>query len=87
MVERALQAVAPHAPTRPVVVAVDLPSGIDPDTGAVPDGPVLRADLTVTFGAIKAGLLLTPGSELAGRVRLVDIGLDLTGVEPVVNAE
>lgn len=70
----------------PIVVAVDLPSGIGPDDGAVPDETVLRADLTVTFGAIKAGLLLEPGASYAGRIRLVDIGLgpDLAGVDPLV---
>lgn len=70
----------------PLVVAVDLPSGIDPDDGSVPDPAVLPADLTVTFGGIKAGLLRGPGAELAGRVRLIDIGLggDLAGMEPLV---
>lgn len=69
----------------PLVVAVDLPSGIHPDTGAAP-GLVLPADLTVTFGAYKAGLLIEPGRSLAGRVQLIEIGLDLTGVEPIVRA-
>ncbi|MDH2444758.1 NAD(P)H-hydrate epimerase [Amnibacterium sp. CER49] len=71
----------------PVVVAVDLPSGIDPDDGSV-EGPVLPADVTVTFGAAKAGLLLPPASRLTGLVRLVDIGLgpELEGVEPLVPA-
>ncbi|ROS20805.1 hydroxyethylthiazole kinase-like uncharacterized protein yjeF [Rathayibacter sp. PhB127] len=70
----------------PVVVAVDLPSGIGPDDGAVPDETVLPADVTVTFGAIKAGLLLEPARSYVGRIRLVDIGLgpDLAGVEPIV---
>ena len=61
---------------RPRVVAVDLPSGIGPDDGAVPDPVVLPADLTVTFGAEKAGLLRDPGSRYAGRVVLIDLGLD-----------
>jgi hydroxyethylthiazole kinase-like uncharacterized protein yjeF len=67
------------------VVAVDLPSGVDPDSGAV-HPPVLRADLTVTFGAGKAGLLRTPGRSVAGPVRVVDIGLGpvLAGVVPAV---
>jgi hydroxyethylthiazole kinase-like uncharacterized protein yjeF len=54
------------------VVAVDIPSGIDAATGAVP-GPAVRAVLTVTFGGLK------PVHALAdcGRVRLIDIGLDL----------
>ena len=56
------------------VVAVDLPSGIDADTGAV-DGPAVRADVTVTFGALKPGLLIDPGAGHAGTVELVDIGL------------
>lgn len=58
------------------VVAADIPSGIDPSTGAVPDpAAAVRADVTVTFGALKAGLLLPPGRDHAGVVELVDIGL------------
>jgi hydroxyethylthiazole kinase-like uncharacterized protein yjeF len=63
---------------RPTVVAVDVPSGIDADTGAADDA-VLPADLTVTFGAMKAGLLREPARTLAGRVVVVDIGLGLHG--------
>jgi len=71
---------------RPLVVAVDIPSGINPDDGSVPDPTVLPADVTVTFGGCKAGLLLEPASQLAGRVVLVDIGLGpaLAQVDPVV---
>jgi NAD(P)H-hydrate epimerase len=75
------------SPDRPRVVAVDIPSGIGPDDGAVPDPTVLPADLTVTFGAVKAGLLLEPGSRYAGRVVLVDLGLGPHLGEPVVTAE
>jgi hydroxyethylthiazole kinase-like uncharacterized protein yjeF len=57
-----------------VTVAVDLPSGIDADTGTV-DGPAVVADVTVTFGALKPGLLVDPGARHAGVVELVDIGL------------
>ncbi len=57
-----------------VVVAVDLPSGVDADTGAADDGAVW-ADVTVTFGLMKPGLLLAPGSMHAGLLELVDIGL------------
>jgi NAD(P)H-hydrate epimerase len=71
----------------PRVVAVDIPSGIGLDDGAVPDPTVLPADLTVTFGAVKAGLLLEPGSRYAGRVVLVDLGLGPHLGEPVVTAE
>jgi hydroxyethylthiazole kinase-like uncharacterized protein yjeF len=56
------------------VVAVDLPSGIDADTGEVP-GDAVRADVTVTFGTWKPGLLVDPAAELAGLAELVDIGL------------
>lgn len=80
----ALELVIAAAGTRTPVVAVDVPSGIDPDTGALP-GPVMPAVLTVTFGACKAGLLLPPASSVAGRVTLVDLGLDLSGVTPVVD--
>ncbi|WP_081743403.1 NAD(P)H-hydrate epimerase, partial [Arthrobacter sp. H20] len=66
-----------------VVVACDLPSGMDADTGAVNE-PVLRADLTVTFGALKTGLLTRAGAEAAGRIRVVDIGLDATLPAPAV---
>ena len=62
-------------------VAVDLPSGIDADTGAV-DGPAVRADVTVTFGAAKPGLLIDPGAGRAGVVEVVDIGLGPHLLEP-----
>ncbi|MEV8595747.1 NAD(P)H-hydrate dehydratase [Streptomyces sp. NPDC052012] len=62
--------------SRAVVVAVDLPSGVDVDTGEV-RGAALRADVTVTFGTHKPGLLIDPAREYAGSVRLVDIGLEL----------
>jgi hydroxyethylthiazole kinase-like uncharacterized protein yjeF len=66
---------APGSPgPGPLVVAVDLPSGIDADTGVV-DGPAVRADVTVTFGTWKPGLLIDPGAGHAGVVELVDIGL------------
>ncbi|MEU0049927.1 NAD(P)H-hydrate dehydratase [Streptomyces sp. NPDC006184] len=63
------------ARSRAAVVAVDLPSGVDADTGEV-RGAALRADLTVTFGTYKPGLLVDPAREYAGVVRLVDIGLE-----------
>ncbi|KUP97880.1 bifunctional ADP-dependent NAD(P)H-hydrate dehydratase/NAD(P)H-hydrate epimerase [Thermobifida cellulosilytica] len=60
--------------TDAAVVAVDLPSGVDADTGAVP-GASVRADVTVTFGTHKPGLLVDPGAQRAGVVEFVDIGL------------
>lgn len=56
------------------VVSVDVPSGINADTGAVL-GTAVRAAITVTFGHMKAGLVLPPGSVHAGRVVVADIGL------------
>ncbi|MCK8435170.1 NAD(P)H-hydrate dehydratase [Streptomyces sp. D2-8] len=70
--------------SRGVVVAVDLPSGVDADTGEV-HGVAVQADLTVTFGTHKPGLLIDPAREYAGSVRLVDIGLELP-VEPELEA-
>ncbi|WP_413543918.1 NAD(P)H-hydrate dehydratase [Citricoccus nitrophenolicus] len=57
-----------------VVVACDLPSGVDADTGHVAGG-VIPADVTVTFGALKTGLVVGAGAHAAGRVEVVDIGL------------
>lgn len=56
-------------------VAVDIPSGINGDTGQVM-GCAFRADLTVTFAYAKPGLLLYPGYAYSGRVVTKDIGID-----------
>jgi NAD(P)H-hydrate epimerase len=55
-------------------VAVDLPTGVDADTGATP-GPAIRADHTITFQRSKPGLHVTPGRQHAGEVVVADIGL------------
>ena len=65
------------------IVAVDLPSGIEADTGEV-HGEAVEADLTVTFGTLKPGLLIDPGATRAGTVELVDIGLQPYLPEPDV---
>jgi hydroxyethylthiazole kinase-like uncharacterized protein yjeF len=57
-----------------IVVATDLPSGVDADTGESA-GAAVEADVTVTFGTVKPGLLIDPGASLAGTVELIDIGL------------
>lgn len=62
------------------VVAVDVPSGIDADTGAV-CGHAIRATLTVTFGAMKVGLAVHPGVEYAGELVVADIGIPAVEVE------
>lgn len=61
------------------VVACDLPTGLDGDTGRVL-GEAVRADMTVTFTAAKPGLYLDQGRVYSGQVRVIDIGLpnDLT---------
>ncbi|MCU1658828.1 MAG: putative carbohydrate kinase [Pseudonocardiales bacterium] len=64
---------AEAAADRPTV-AVDIASGVDADTGWAGDAAI-RADVTVTFGALKPGVVVGAGAELAGQLRLVDIGL------------
>ncbi|MEU2523603.1 NAD(P)H-hydrate dehydratase [Streptomyces sp. NPDC013087] len=61
---------AGHVP----VLAVDLPSGVEADTGEVL-GEAVHADATVTFGTYKPGLLVDPAAGHTGALRLVDIGL------------
>ena len=74
------------AEARVPVVAVDLPSGVEADSGEV-RGAAVRADLTVTFGTHKPALLIDPAREYAGSVRLVDIGLgDVLPEEPGLEA-
>ncbi len=58
---------------RPRVIAADMPSGISSETGAVM-GIALLADVTVTFGFLKTGLLLYPGRSYAGEVKIADVG-------------
>ncbi|GAB3544835.1 bifunctional ADP-dependent NAD(P)H-hydrate dehydratase/NAD(P)H-hydrate epimerase [Arthrobacter tumbae] len=65
------------------VVACDVPSGVNADTGES-SGEVLAADLTVTFGGLKSGLLAGAGARAAGRVTTIDIGLAETLPEPTV---
>jgi hydroxyethylthiazole kinase-like uncharacterized protein yjeF len=67
------------------VVAVDLPSGVDADTGEVA-GAAVRADVTITFGTWKPGLLIDPAASLAGATQLIDIGLGPCLGPPAVTA-
>ena len=81
-----LVGIGSHGPLRPaaaalvgalgrcLVVAADVPSGVDADTGAVGEVAV-RADLTVTFGTLKPGLLLA--RDHVGELELVEVGLEL----------
>src|SRR2546421_288868 len=56
------------------LLAVDIPSGVDGVTGHV-EGPAIRATVTVTMAAPKLGIVVHPGSELAGTVEVADIGI------------
>jgi NAD(P)H-hydrate epimerase len=69
---------APSLAGDPSVLAVDIPSGVDGLTGE-PAAGVLAADRTVTFAALKPGLLLGAGASLSGEVSVADIGLDVSG--------
>jgi ADP-dependent NAD(P)H-hydrate dehydratase / NAD(P)H-hydrate epimerase len=62
------------------VVAVDVPSGVNASTGEVA-GAVVRAEVTVTFGAAKVGLVVAPGRFCAGSVHVAWIGLEPAGHE------
>lgn len=73
-----VEKLAVHAETR--VVAVDVPSGIHSETGAVL-GVALPASVTVTFGYVKSGLLLYPGRSYAGEVQVADIGFSSCSLE------
>jgi hydroxyethylthiazole kinase-like uncharacterized protein yjeF len=65
------------------VVAVDVASGVDVDTGETPERHV-KATLTVTFGTHKIAHFVDPAAESAGSVELVDIGLDPYLSEPAL---
>jgi len=64
---------------RPLVFAVDVPSGLDADSGEV-DAHTVQADFTITFGCPKRGHFLFPGAAMVGVLEIADIGL---GTEPV----
>jgi NAD(P)H-hydrate epimerase len=70
----------------PIVVAVDVPSGLNSDTGEV-DPYTLSADLTVTLAAAKRGHILMPGPEVVGQLVVGDIGLKVDHVPDEVKLE
>ncbi len=63
------------------VLAVDVPTGVDADTGAVAPSAI-RADVTITFGSAKTGLLQFPGASFVGTLTVSDIGLPRPVLEP-----
>lgn len=68
------EAVAAVAACEAPVLAVDLPSGLDADSG-LPLGCAVRADVTATMAAPKRGLLVGEGPAHAGKIRVVDLGV------------
>ncbi|MBI4366992.1 MAG: NAD(P)H-hydrate dehydratase [Deltaproteobacteria bacterium] len=70
-----------NASGRPVV-AVDIPSGIDGDTGRIM-GAAVRAEVTATLGLPKIGLVVAPGYDYAGRLAVIDIGLPPAAVAAI----
>ncbi|MFQ5473451.1 MAG: NAD(P)H-hydrate epimerase, partial [Dehalococcoidia bacterium] len=83
LMSRLKEARASRLPPR--VLALDLPTGVDADTGSV-DPLCVEADQTVAFQWSKIGLHVLPGSQYAGRVEVVDIGIP-KGVTDEPNAE
>ncbi len=66
-----------------LVVAVDMPSGVDANSGKCSADACVHADVTFTFGAITPGLVLVPGAEFAGAIKVVDLDLEFEG-DPVL---
>ena len=65
---------APQVPATTPVLAIDIPSGVDCDTGSACEGAV-RASVTVTMAALKPGLLMGKGRALSGTVEVAPIGI------------
>ena len=83
--EKAASLINAHAAP---VVAMDVASGIDADTGKVL-GTAVKADLTMTFVGLKPGLFFEAGPEYCGEVQFAGLGIDpdsISGVEPFVSA-
>ncbi len=74
----------PGTPAPPQVLAIDLPTGIHSDTGAVM-GVAIRANVTVATGLLKRGLTLYPGKHFAGAVTVVDIGISPGDLETIMS--
>ncbi len=75
VLRQAAGALAERGQRRPLVVAVDAPSGLDCDTGEL-DPVAIAADLTVTFAAAKIGQFRFPGAAATGELVVADIGID-----------
>lgn len=62
-------------------IAVDIPLGVDADTGAVTEAFAYRADITVCLTLLKAGLVSQPARDYCGRVVLDNIGIDISDIK------
>ena len=69
-----------------IVVAADIPTGVDSDTGAM-RGVVLPAHLTVAVGLLKYGHFMHPGKEIRGEIELEELGLDATKSREIAKGE
>lgn len=74
------------AAPRPMVLAVDLPTGVDSDSGAIHEH-AMRADLTVATGLAKRGLLQYPGRAYAGALQVAEIGLPARDLEKIMSEQ
>lgn len=72
------------AAVKPLVLAIDLPTGIHSDTGSIL-GVAVRADCTVATGMLKRGLVLSPGQSCAGTRIVVDIGIPQNYLETIMS--
>jgi len=68
------------------LICADIPTGVNADTGAV-EGAVVHADVTVTFNAVKRGLVTYPGAGYVGDLIVADIGMGLELAEPTTSPE
>jgi ADP-dependent NAD(P)H-hydrate dehydratase / NAD(P)H-hydrate epimerase len=74
------------APAQSAVLAVDIPSGVHPDTGERAT-PCVRADVTLTIGLPKRGLLMPTAIEAVGRLEVADIGFPQTYIDELAGDE
>ena len=70
--------------SRSLVIAIDIPSGLDADTGAAP-GSVVKADVTATMGFPKTGLIAAQAADVVGNLEVIDIGIPSELVERVTS--
>ena len=68
-------------------LAVDVPSGLDCDTGSAPGGDAVRAHITCTFVAPKPGLLTPAAAAWVGELRVVSIGIPAAVIDRVLAAK